>query len=95
MRYSEFMDATVRIEVDQHTADMLQSRATELGVTVQQLVAELAALDSGAREADASEIAELDRRYARATKSECVPHERVVQWLRTWGTSEFRPWPGR
>jgi hypothetical protein len=88
------MGATVRIEVDRHTADMLQSRATELGVTVQQLVAELAALDSAARDADANEIAELDRRHTRAG-NERVPHERVVQWLRTWGTSEFRPWPGK
>lgn len=95
MRYPESMGATVRIEVDKHTADMLQSRATELGVTVQQLVAELAALDSAARDADANEIAELDRRYARATGSERVPHGRVVQWLRTWGTSEFRLWPGQ
>lgn len=22
-----------------------------------------------------------------------VPHERVVQWLRTWGTAGFRRWP--
>lgn len=95
MRNPEFMGATVRIEVDKHTADMLQSRATELGVAVQALVAELAALDSGGREADASEITELDRRYARATQSERVLHERVVHWLRTWGTSAFRPWPGR
>ena len=64
-------------------------------MTVQQLVAELAALDSAARDADANEIEELDRRYARATGSERVPHECVVEWLRTWGTSEFRPWPGR
>jgi hypothetical protein len=21
-----------------------------------------------------------------------VPHDRVVQWLRTWGTPGFRPW---
>lgn len=95
MRYPDFMGATVRIEIDKHTADVLQSRASELGVTVQQLVAELAALDSVARDADASEITELDRRYARATGSERVPHDRVVQWLRTWGTSEFRPWPGQ
>jgi predicted transcriptional regulator len=95
MRYPESMGATVRIEIDKHTADMLQSRASELGVTIQQLVAELATLDSAARGADASEIAELDRRYASAEGAERVPHERVVQWLRTWGTSEFRPWPGQ
>ena len=34
------------IEVDKHTADALQMRAAELGVTVPQLIAELATLDS-------------------------------------------------
>ena len=52
---------------------------------------ELAALDSAPREADADEVAELDRRSARATEGSRVPHDRVVQWLRTWGTPEFRP----
>lgn len=95
MRYSAFMTATVRIEVDKHTADRLQRRATELGVTVPQLIAELAALDGASREADATEVAELDRRRARATGDSRVPHDRVVRWLRTWGTPGFRPWPGQ
>lgn len=74
---------------------MLQARAAELGVTVSQLIAELATLDSTPREADADEFAELDRRYAKATGGSAVPHERVVQWLRTWGTPRFRQWPGQ
>lgn len=89
------MNANVRIEVDKHTADVLQTRATELGVTVAQLIAELAALDSAPREADAAELAELDRRSAAATEGSRVPHDRVVHWLRTWGTAGFRQWPGR
>ena len=89
------MSINVSIEVDKHTADVLQSRATELGMTVPQLIAELATLDSAPRAADADEIAELDRRYARATEGSRVPHERVVQWLRTWGTPRFRQWPGQ
>lgn len=89
------MSTTVRIEIDKRTADMLQGRATELGVTVPQLIAELAALDSAPRDADATEVAELDRRYATATGDSRVPHDRVVQWLRTWGTPGFRPWPGQ
>ncbi len=88
------MDANVSIEVDKRTADVLQMRAAELGVTVPQLIAELAALDSVPREADADELAELDRRSVRATESSRVPHDRVVQWLRTWGTPGFRQWPG-
>ena len=88
------MAANVSIDIDRHTADVLQARAAELGVTVPQLVAELAALDSTSRDADADEIAELDRRAAAATPSSRVPQERVVQWLRTWGTPGFRPWQG-
>ena len=93
--YSGLMSTNVSIEVDKHTADVLQTRADELGVTVPQLIAELAALDGDPREADAEEIAELDRRLARATTGARVPHEHVVQWLRTWGTPRFRPWPGK
>ena len=86
------MGAKVSIDIDQHTADVLQVRAAELGVTVPQLVAELAVLDSTSRHADADEIADLDRRAAAATPGSRVPQERVVQWLRTWGTPGFRPW---
>jgi len=91
--YSGAMRATVSVEVDRHTADVLQTRAAELGVTVSQLIAELAALDGAAREANADEIAELDRRSARAAEGPRVPRDRVVQWLRTWGTPGFRQWP--
>lgn len=91
--YSGTMNAKVRIEVDRHTADVLETRAAELGVTVPQLIAELAALDGAPREADADEITELDHRSARAAEDSRVPHDRVVQWLRTWGTRGFRSWP--
>jgi hypothetical protein len=93
--YSGDMGPNVSIEIDQHTADVLEVRAAELGVTVPQLIAELAALDGTPRDAEAGEIAELDRRAASATPDSRVPQERVVQWLRTWGTSSFRPWPGQ
>lgn len=89
------MSSNVSIDIDKHTADVLQMRAEELGVTVPQLIAELAALDSTPRDADPDEIAELDRRAARAASGSRVPHERVVQWLRTWGTPGFRRWPGQ
>src|SRR3954471_18561310 len=39
------MSTNVKIEVDERTAETLQARAAELGVTVSELVAELAALD--------------------------------------------------
>ncbi len=89
------MGPNVSIDIDQRTADVLEVRAAELGVTVPQLIAELAALDGTPRDADADEIAELDRRAATATPGSRVPQERVVQWLRTWGTTGFRPWPGQ
>ena len=90
--YSRGMSTNVSVEVDKHTADVLQMRAAELGVTVPQLIAELATLDSDPRESGIDEIAELDRRYAGATEDSRVPHERVVRWLRTWGTPRFRQW---
>ena len=87
--------AGVSIVVDKHTAEVLRTRAAELGVTVAQLIAELAALDGAPREADVDEVAELDRRSGRAAEGSPVPYDRVVQWLRTWGTPGFRPWPGQ
>jgi len=88
------MSANVSIEIDKRTADLLKSRAKELGVSVPQLIAELAVLDSHPREANADDIAELDRR-ARAAKGTRADHGQVVRWLRTWGTPQFRPWPVR
>jgi hypothetical protein len=90
------MSTNVQIEVDERTADALKTRAAELGVTVPQLVAELAALDTDPIVVDSDEIAELDRRWKKIEAGEpTVPHERVVRWLRTWGTPRFRPWPAQ
>jgi hypothetical protein len=87
------MSTNVKIEVDERTAEMLQSRAAELGVTVSELVAELASLDSEPVVAEPDDIAELDRRWKKIQEgSPTVPHDRVVRWLRTWGTEGFRPW---
>ena len=46
--------ANVSVEIDKRTADVLQTRAEELGLTVAQLIAELAALDSQSRQAGAN-----------------------------------------
>jgi hypothetical protein len=90
------MSTNVKIEVDERTADALKTRAAELGVTVPQLVAELATLDTDPIVVDADEIAELDRRWKKIEEGKStVPHERVVRWLRTWGTPRFRPWPAQ
>jgi len=87
------MSTNVKIEVDERTADVLQSRAAELGVTVSELVAELAALDGDPVVVEPDEIEELDRRWKKIEAgAPTIPHERVVHWLRTWGTPRFRPW---
>ena len=87
------MSTNVKIEVDERTADVLDARAAELGVTVSELIAELATLDSEPIVVDSEEIAELDRRWKKIEAGQAtVPHERVVRWLRTWGTPRFRPW---
>jgi predicted transcriptional regulator len=76
------------IEVDAETAALLESRAAERGVSVSQLVAELAPLA-----VDSSIIAELDRRWAAIEGGEeTIPHDEVVRWLKTWGAPDFRPW---
>jgi hypothetical protein len=87
------MSTSVKIEVDQRTADVLQARAAELGVTVSELLAELATLDSDPVVVEAAELAELERRWTKVEAgAPTMAHERVVRWLRTWGTPGFRPW---
>lgn len=79
--------------LDERTADVLQARAAELGVTVSELLAELATLDSDPVVVEPDEIVELDRRWKKIEAgTPTVPNERVVRWLRTWGTPGFRPW---
>jgi len=93
LRYPLDMSTNVKIEVDERTADVLQARAAELGVTVSELIAELATLDSEPLVVESEKIAELDRRWNTIQAGQpTVPHERVVRWLRTWGTPRFRPW---
>jgi predicted transcriptional regulator len=42
---------------------------------------------------DPDEVAELDRRWAVIEAGEpTIPHDEVVRWLETWGTSAFMPW---
>jgi hypothetical protein len=87
------MATNVKIEVDERTAETLHVRAAELGVTVAELVAELASLDSEPVVVETDDIAELDRRWKEIQDgAPTAPHDRVVRWLRTWGTEGFRPW---
>lgn len=64
-------------------------------MTVSELVAELATLESEPIPVESGEIAELDRRWKRIeTNERTVSQAQVARWLRTWGTPRFRPWPG-
>lgn len=82
------MADTHTIEIDAETADTLARRAAERGMTVAELVAELTRV--AASEAD---VAVLDRRWQaiQSGAEKTIPHEDVVEWLKTWGTSDFCP----
>jgi predicted transcriptional regulator len=83
---------TDTIEVDKTTADTLNARAAERGVSVAELLAEMVR-EGEAVEVGPAEIAELDRRWANIKAGEAtIPHEDVVRWLNTWGTPAFKPW---
>jgi predicted transcriptional regulator len=84
------------IEVDDGTASVLQQRAAERGVTVPELVAELATIAVGPLEVDAADVAELDRRWKAFEAQDTVTsNDEVVKWLQTWGTPAFRSWRNR
>ena len=84
---------TQTIEIDDDTAIALKQRARERGVSVPELLAELITLESGSVDAEASDIAELDRRWnAFQAQGSVVAGEDVVQWLQTWGKPSFRSW---
>jgi len=84
------------IEVDESTAETLRARAAEKGVSVSQLVAELANVENEPVVLDSETIAELDRRWRTAeAKGVTIANEDVVHWLRTWGTPAFKSWRNR
>ena len=86
------MASTRTIEVDASIADELESRAASRGVSVREMVAKLVALDD-ATAGDAGSVAELERQWADIEAgSRTVPHEKVVRWLETWGTTDFKAW---
>lgn len=87
---------TQTIEIDDNTATALKRRAAERGVTVPELVAELATLAVSPVEADLEEVVELDRRWqAFEAQDSVASSDDVVRWLQTWGTPTFRSWRNR
>jgi len=84
---------TETIQVDEATAEALRTRSAEMGISVSELVSELAATEIGASDGAVSDqLAELERRARRADQSGTVANDNVVRWLETWGTSQFAPW---
>ena len=87
---------THTIEVDEGIATALKERANERGMSVPDLLAEYVRDDHAPADVDASQIAELDRRWATVQKGQrTVPHTQVVRWLETWGTPAYDPWRDR
>jgi hypothetical protein len=77
------------IEVDVATADALEARAAERGLSVSELVAELVTATEHHAAADTSE---LDRRWADYVRTgESYDLAEVEAWLRTVGTPAYRP----
>ena len=87
---------TQTIEIDDDTAAVLKLRAQERGLTVPELVAELATLEAGPVDVAAADVAELDRRWnAFESQASVAANGDVVRWLQTWGTPAFRSWRER
>jgi predicted transcriptional regulator len=79
------------IEIDDQTATALKQRAEERGLSVPELIAELATLEVDPVEADEETVAELDRRWqAFGAQSSVTSNDDVVKWLQTWGTPAYR-----
>jgi hypothetical protein len=85
-----------KIEVDVETAERLEARAAARGVSVAQLVSELAFHDTGsahspwspgAFEEDARRLEEFDRTRMG------VPWDEIKSWMETCGTAAERPPP--
>lgn len=83
---------TETIEVDAVTAAALKARAVERGISVSDLLAEMAA-QAATVVLSSDELAELDRLWDGVKAGEAtVAHEDVARWLETWGTPAFKPW---
>jgi hypothetical protein len=95
-----------QIEVDGQTATLLEARAGERGMTVSELLAEIAC-ELEALRVDLAELrddregpwspevlAEDARRLAEFERTrEGVPWDEVKTWMRSWGTPNKLPMP--
>ena len=81
------------IELDDRTAALLETRDASRGVSVGEMIAELVSFAEPDAAVTGGELAELERQWEAIEAGEpTVPHEKVVRWLGTWGTPDFKPW---
>ena len=94
------------IEVDAHTADVLEARAAARGLSVADLIADLAwateslppdlqaMCDNGEGPWSPEALAEDARRFEEfQRKREAVPWDEVKAWMQSWGTPNELPMP--
>ena len=100
------MNAKVKIEIDSQTADLLKARAAARGISVADLLADLAGNDNplppeleAVRERGEGPwapdvLAEDARRLAEFNRTrEGVPWDEVKAWMQSWGSQHELPAP--
>jgi hypothetical protein len=100
------MNVKVKIEVDSRTAELLEARAAARGMSVADLLADLAGDDNllpaeleamrakGEGPWAPDVLAEDARRLAEFRRSrEGVPWDEVKAWMQSWGSQHERPMP--
>lgn len=100
------MNSKVKIEVDAQTAELLEARASARGMSVAELVADLAGDDmplppamaamrnDGHGPWAADVLAEDARRVAEFQRTrEGVPWSEIKAWMQGWGTPSESPAP--
>ena len=100
------MNVKVKIEVDSRTAELLEARAAARGMSVADLLADLAGDDNllpaeleamrakGEGPWAPDVLAEDARRLAEFQRTrEGVPWDEVKAWMQSWGSQHERPMP--
>ena len=100
------MNAKVKIVVDPHTADLLEARAAARGMSVSDLLADLAAdtealppwletlREKGEGPWAPDVLAEDQRRLAEFNRARMgAPWSEVKAWMQSWGTPDELPAP--
>ncbi|AMN40840.1 hypothetical protein [Rhodoplanes sp. Z2-YC6860] len=100
------MNAKVKIEVDTQTAELLEARAAARGMSVADLLADLAAADiplapwleamreKGEGPWSPEVLAEDTRRLAEFNRTRVgLPWDEVKAWMQSWGTANELPVP--